>query len=186
MDTHVINPKGLIFLLDNVHAESCLQFNRVLLYKYKGCFVTASAYDDPENGTAAYARPTAINIIRGTAWQLKQLSDGDVMLLAVLGEIPAVVTRVVVRILQECEKNIRLVCIATHKETFNGLLQGMKQPAVMLLGDSEIMLPYFDGRPIIPRTLSTEAPHNIICHVNGPEAEKLAQEAVLLPRFEYT
>lgn len=147
---------GLVVILDQLHVQECIAFNRAMRYRYdQGYVATLSAYDDKTmfpQCAGQFARPTPGNIVKGIRWLLGQCKPRQHAIVAVLGNMPpALAAQVQTELSQEKAKNVGLVLVSTSPATFGGVAA-----AVSVCGPASV-LGLFDGSEVVPSKLATKA-----------------------------
>jgi len=145
---------GMIVILDQLHVQECIAFNRAMRYRYDlGYIATLSLYDDKTmfpQCAGQFARPTTGNVIKGIRWMLGQGKPRQQMVLAVLGNVTPLLATQIQKALGAM-KDLKLVLVSTSPVTFGGV-----KAAVNICGPPS-MLACFDGTDIIPSKLATKA-----------------------------
>lgn len=157
---------GMVVILDQLHVQECISFNRAMRYRYdQGYIATLSMYDDKTmfpQCAGQFARPTPSNVIKGIKWLLGQCKPGQQALLAVIGNVNPILATQIQKALGDA-KDVRLVLVSTSPLTFGGA-----KAAVNICGPAS-MLGLFDGTEIVPSKLATKA---IVRTGEGVDREK--------------
>ncbi len=172
--------QGLIFVLDTVNKDLCIQYTRALRYRYDTSVVTLSAYDDTDifpSCAGKFVRPTSSNIIKGINWQLKAIKKGQMITLSVLGRLPNDVSNIILKAFQASKRKIILLCISTEEDTFK-MFTTLPIPVITISGKTDVLLPLFDGRTINPTELSQKS--NVKVSSND-SAKELVNSNILCP-----